>query len=279
MQNKIIGVDIGGTSISAGLIVDGEIVKTSSVATEALESKEKILDNLYTAIGELVDENVVGIGIGVPGIVDSHKGIIYGLANIPSWKEVPIKALVEKQFGISTQVGNDANCFVLGVKHFGVGKDYSNVVGVTLGTGLGAGVVIDHTLYIGLEGGAGEFGQIPYLDSNIEMYCSGKFFESVKGVPGEEMFEKALEGDVAALEIWKEYGAHLGQLVNILTYTISPELVVFGGSVAQGYEFFIDSVKKQLESNVLKKVVSKLAIAPSANEYSALYGAGALCKQ
>lgn len=279
MQDKIVGVDIGGTSISAGLIADGKMVKTSDVPTEAFESKEKILDNLYKAISNVITDDTTGIGIGVPGIVDGDRGIIYGLANIPSWKEVHIKALVEAKFGITTQVGNDANCFVLGVKHFGVGRNYSNIVGVTLGTGLGAGVVINNNLYIGSESGAGEFGLVPYLDSNIETYCSGKFFKCIKEVPGKEVYNNALSGDKEALDIWSEYGSHLGQLVNIITYTLSPELVVFGGSVAQGYEFFIDAVKKQLETNILKKVVEKLELAQAANAQSAIYGAGALCKQ
>ena len=278
MQNNLVGVDIGGTSITAGLIVDGEVVNTANVETEAFETKEKILENLYKAIESVITKNTVGIGIGVPGIVDSEKGIIYDLANIPSWKEVHIKKLVEAKFGITTQVGNDANCFALGVKHFGVGCNYSNIVGLTLGTGLGAGIIIDNKLYAGSEGGAGEFGLIPYLDSNIEAYCSGKFFKCIKEVPGKEVYERAMNGDHTAIEIWGEYGKHLGQLVNIVTYTLSPELVVFGGSVAKGYAFFIDSLKEQLKDNILTKVVAKLEIAEMLNEFSAIYGAGALCK-
>lgn len=278
MQDKFVGVDIGGTNITAGLIVDGEVVKINDVATEAFESKEKILENLFEAIESVLTDGTEGIGIGVPGIVDSEKGIIYDLANIPSWKEVHIKELVEARFDIVTEVGNDANCFALGVKHFGVGRNYSNIVGLTLGTGLGAGVIINNALYTGSEGGAGEFGLVPYLDSNIETYCSGKFFKCVKEVPGKEVYEKAHNGDTEALKIWEEYGKHLGQLVNIVTYTLSPELVVFGGSVAKGYPFFIDSLKAELKSNILKKVVAKLELAEMANEFSAIYGAGALCK-
>ena len=280
MNNRVeVGVDIGGTTISAGLIVDGKIIKRADIPTDAFKSKEVVLNNLYRAIKEVVNEDVSGIGIGVPGIVDSKEGIIYNLTNIPAWKEVYIKKLVEKQFGIKTYVGNDANCFVLGVKHFGLGKDYSNIVGVVLGTGLGAGVIINSKIYTGLESGAGEYGLVPYLDSNLEAYCSGKFFECIKNADGKEVYSKALTGDKEALDIWSEYGMHIGQLVNIILYTISPELIVFGGSVAQGFDLFIDSVHKQLESNVLTKVVENLKIKTAVNENSAILGAGALCYQ
>lgn len=277
MDRKVIGIDIGGTSISAGLIINGELSKKIDVPTQAKEAKEKIVDNLYTAIDSVFEEGVVGIGIGVPGVVDANNGIIYDLANIPSWKKVEIKGLVEKTFKIETFVGNDANCFVLGVKHFGLGVNYKNIVGLTLGTGLGAGIVIENKLHTGFEGAAGEFGLIPYRDTIIEDYCSGKFFDKIKKVSGEKVYSDALDGNEDALAMWKEYGSHLGQLVNIVTYTISPELIVFGGSVAQGYELFIDSVQEQLNTNILTKVVAGVQLAADNKKHSAILGAGALC--
>lgn len=279
MKNNIVGVDIGGTTISAGLIINGKVEKIGEVPTEAFEKEEKIINNLFNAIENVISSDTEAIGIGVPGMVDSEKGIIYDLTNIPAWKEVHIKKLVEAKFNRPTFVGNDANCFVLGIKHFGVGKNYKNIVGATLGTGLGSGIIINNELYTGLHNGAGEYGLVPYLDSTLETYCSGKFFRCIKDVNGKEVFNKALEGDAAAKEIWAEYGKHLGKFVNILLATLSPELIVFGGSVAKGFQFFIDSIKSELDTYILQQVAKNVSIQHVVNGDSAILGAGGLCMQ
>lgn len=278
MQRKVlVGVDIGGTNITTGLIIDGQLSQTYEVPTCATKSEGEVLEILYQAIQDVFTDEVSGIGVGVPGIVDSEKGIIYSLSNIPAWKEVHIKQLLEEKFGVSVYVGNDANCFALGVKHFGIGKAYSNIVAVTLGTGLGAGIIINDKIYTGLEGGAGEYGLIPYLDANLEEYCSGKFFRNIKNVEGKEVYLKAKSKDPQSLQLWSELGVHIGQLVNIILYTYSPDLIVLGGSVAKGFEFFIDSVNKQLNSNILKKLTSKVIVDKAVHDNEAVLGAGALC--
>lgn len=277
MKNNIVGVDIGGTNISAGLIINGNVEIVGEVPTEAFEKEEKIISNLFNAIENVISPETEAIGIGVPGMVDSNKGIIYDLANIPAWKEVHIKKLVEAKFNRPVFVGNDANCFVLGVKHFGAGKTHKNIVGVTLGTGLGTGIIINNVLYTGLHNGAGEYGLVPYLDSTLETYCSGKFFPYIKNVNGKEIYNKALKGDPAAIEIWLEYGRHLGTFVNILLATLSPELIVFGGSVAKGFQFFIDSIKSELNKYILQQVAKDVLIQHAVNSNSSILGAGGLC--
>ena len=276
MNKHMVGVDIGGTNISTGLIENGKAVKLGEIPTQAYESKETIINNLFTAIDQVFTNKTQSIGIGVPGMVDSNNGIIYDLANIPAWKEVHIKELVEEQFKVPVRVNNDANCFVLGVKHFGIGKDYSNIVGITLGTGLGSGIIINNKLYTGLQSGAGEYGQIPYRESILENYCSGKFFRCVKNVNGKEIFQKAGAGDKDALGIWEEYGYHLGNLINILLATLAPELIVFGGSVAQGFPFFIGAIESEISNYVLPKVAEEVKIDYVINSNSAILGAGAL---
>jgi glucokinase len=277
MNDKLVGVDIGGTTISAGLIVNGVLERKAEIPTEASKSKSEIIENLFKAIDQVLTSDTRAIGIGVPGNVDSETGVIYNLANIPSWKEVPVRSLVEERFGKVTAVNNDANCFVLGVKHFGVGKNYSNLVGVTLGTGLGAGIVIDNKLYTGLEGGAGEFGMIPYKDSNIEAYCSGKFFSCIKQINGKDIYARAIEGDKEAQEIWDEYGTHLGNAVKVILYALAPEMIVFGGSVSKGFGFFINSLRKSLNDFVLPRVSSNVHLGQSSDAESAILGAAALC--
>lgn len=277
MNDKILGVDIGGTTISAGLIVNGILERKAEIPTEAFKSKSEIIENLFRAINDIITPDTRAIGIGVPGNVDSNTGVIYNLANIPSWKEVPVRSLVEEKFGKVTAVNNDANCFVLGVKHFGVGKKYSNIVGVALGTGLGAGIVVDNKLYTGLEGGAGEFGMIPYKDSNIETYCSGKFFNCIKQVNGKDIYESAVAGDKKSIEMWQEYGTHLGNAVKVILYALAPEAIVFGGSVSKGFDFFIDSLRNSLSDFVLPRISSSVYLGHASDTDSALFGAAALC--
>ena len=139
----IVGVDIGGTSIGAGCIVDKKIEKISSQPTGADRSAEEILETLYSVIEEVILPGTLAIGVGVPGLLDAEKGEILNISNIPAWKKLPLKKKLEERFNIPVFVNNDANCFALGEKHFGKGQQYKNMVAIALGTGVGGGVIIN----------------------------------------------------------------------------------------------------------------------------------------
>ena len=276
-KNKIIGVDVGGTKISAGLVLDGNVINNSVAPTDSKKKRGKILDNLFKTIDDVITSGVKAIGIGVPGIIDSKNGIVLEVNNIPSWNSLHLKQVVENKYKVNTYVNNDANCFVLGVRKFGVGSGYKNIVGVTLGTGVGTGIIINGSLYTGLENGTGEYGMVTYLDSNLETYCSGRFFKSIKGVEGKDVFLKAIKGEKDALDLWKEYGAHLGELVKTILYTIAPEIIVFGGSVSNGYPFFIESMRESLKVSLIKHIAKKVIIKKAEGCNNAVLGAAALC--
>lgn len=142
------------------------------------------------------------VGIGVPGLVDDKTGIVYDLTNIPSWQEVPLKDRLEEHFQVPVRVTNDANMFALGEKTFGAGKEYDNLVGITLGSGFGAGLVIDSRMYAGTLSSAGEMADIPYLDKTIEDYCSGKFFRQQYDMEGVKLSKMAAAGDENAQRIF-----------------------------------------------------------------------------
>ena len=131
-----------------------------------------ILDTLT----EVFDSSVVGIGCGVPSVVDVAEGIVFEVQNIPSWKEIHLKAALEDRFGVPAAVNNDANAFAVGEHVFGKGLDFRNLVGMTLGTGLGTGVIIEGRLYSGANCGAGEIGMMAHKGLTLEDYCSGQFF-------------------------------------------------------------------------------------------------------
>ena len=194
-EPAVIGVDLGGTNVRAGKVVGQEIVAHRARAITCRGTQESVLQEIRETIAAVFDKKVAGIGIGVPSLVDVDKGIVYTVENIPSWKEVPLKDILEQSFQVPVYVNNDANCFALGELYFGAGRGYRDLVGMVLGTGLGAGIIINGKLYCGRNCGAGEIGTIPYREHTVEYYCSGQFFQHQYGVDGGTLYEQARQGD------------------------------------------------------------------------------------
>jgi len=246
-KEALIGVDLGGTKVAAGRI---DHLELSNVIYKLIpahsDDPRDIINVLIEVIRQLYDERVVGIGIGIPGLVDRHDGIVNDVQNIPSWKEVHLQAILEKQFNVPVYLDNDANCFALGEARFGKGKDEIDFVGLTLGTGMGGGIIKDGFLLPDAHCGSGEFGNIPYLDSMYEDYCSGKFFMKKFGFKGEELAEAAAKGDHFALRAFDEFGQHLGNAIKTIKLAVDPCKVIIGGSVAEASKFFEHSMWKSL---------------------------------
>jgi len=275
VQN-IIGVDMGGTNIRAGKIVDQKIIRTAREATPSAGTQSEVLEKLFLVIDSLLDSNTQSIGIGVPSIVDVEKGIVYDVVNIPSWKIVPLKKILENRYKVPVYVNNDANCFALGEKYFGKAKPYKNIVGLTLGTGMGSGLIFNGKLYEGVNCCAGEFGNIPYLKSNYEYYCSGQFFTDEKGTTAVDAYNQAMLDDPAALQQFSEFGFHLGQAIKSILYAYDPEIIILGGSLTKAYEFFKPDMYNSLLDFAYRNVLTHLKIEISQLENSAIYGAAAL---
>lgn len=276
MRKRIVGVDIGATNINMGLVENSEVIKEVEVPTRPQFSKEDIIQNLIKGIEEVSDGDFNGIGIGVPGLIDEEKGIVYDLLNISSWKEVHLKRYLEDHFQKPVRITNDANVFVLGEKTFGQGKSFRNLVGVTMGTGFGTGIIVDHKLYSGNLSSAGELGSIPYLSKTIEDYCSGKFFINQYNLRGEVFFERAQNGDQEALDVLHEFGDHLGNAIKIIMFMLSPEAVFLGGSVSKSYKFFEEGLRESLSTFPFKKVLDKLIVKPSEVSNIPILGSAAL---
>lgn len=275
-EKKVIGIDIGGTKVHVGLVQHGKVLKEVRLSTSAKEHKAHILSEISDAVAEVMEPGVAGIGVGVPGLVDEEQGIVHNVLNIPSWREVHLKAHLEETFKIPVLVTNDANSFAAGEKIYGKGKPYKNMAGITLGTGFGTGIIIDSRLYSGLFSSAGEFGGIPYLDQTLEDYCSGKFFLNKHGIPGARVQELAEQGDSKALAILEEYGHHLGNGIKVILYAISPEAIIFGGSVCGCFPYFKEAMERSIETFPFKIVTDKLVIDYSSINNAAVLGAAAL---
>ena len=203
-KNAYIGVDLGGTNMRAGRIVGDRLVAQGSAPTpKDAADCEETLEALIEVIRSVWDESVVAIGIGVPSVVDREKGIVYNVVNIPHWEEVHLKEILEACFSVPVYVDNDANCFALGERIFGEGKTVDNFVGLTLGTGLGGGIIQNGKLLADANCGSGEFGMIPYQGQILEYFCSGSYFMNVWGVDGKEMYTRAMRKDEQALEAYR----------------------------------------------------------------------------
>ncbi|MEW5900681.1 MAG: ROK family protein [Acidobacteriota bacterium] len=273
---SLIGVDLGGTNARAGLIKRAKLVRIVSGRIDSRGSAKDVLNELYGVIDSLISRAVKGIGVGAPSVMDLERGIVYDVQNIPSWKRVPLRNYLEERYGLPIYINNDANCFAVGEKYFGEAKGYSQVVGLIVGTGLGAGVIINGRLYPGPNCGAGEFGMISYRDHNYEHYCSGQFFRNFYRLSGVEVYERARRGDAEARRVFAEFGGHLGEALKAIMYAVDPEIIVLGGSVSRAYRFFREAMWASVKTFAYSSVLRKIRIHPSRVPNIAILGAAAL---
>jgi glucokinase len=275
-EEKIIGIDLGATNIRGAVVFENNL---SEIITQRVNSKgneEEVLNDVFAVTDALMKDNVAAIGIGVPSVVDIEEGIVYDVQYIPSWKEVHLKKHMEDRYHIPVFVNNDANCFALGEYYFGKGKGHNSIIGLAIGTGVGAGIIINKKLYAGRNCGAGEFGTVDYLDKIYEYYCSGSFFENVHGLNGEFVYEKAQMGDEQALKLYDELGEHLGNCIKMIIYSYDPELIILGGSVRHAYAYFEEAMWKRIKTCVYSKSAERLIIEISSLHNSGILGAAAL---
>ncbi|MBS1748229.1 MAG: ROK family protein [Bacteroidetes bacterium] len=276
MNEKVIGIDLGATNIRGAIVQDENLSEIFTQRIQSKGSEEDVLNDIFTVTDRLMRLDVQAIGIGVPSVVDVEEGIVYDVQYIPSWKEVHLKKYLEDRYHIPVFINNDANCFALGEYYFGKGKGRNSMIGLTVGTGVGAGIIINKKLYAGRNCGAGEFGTVDYLDKIYEYYCSGSFFENVYGLKGEFVFEKAQQGDAQMLKLYEELGTHLGNCIKMILYTFDPELIVLGGSVRLAFDFFAAAMWKQIRTCVYTKFADRLAVEVSSLKNSGILGAAAL---
>jgi glucokinase len=272
----LIGVDMGGTRIRAGRIKDNIIEGIETDMVPGTDDPDVVTNVLTGLISKVVDKSVAGIGIGVPSLVDSGKGIVYNVQNIPSWKEIYLKDILEKKFGIPVYINNDANCFAVGERFFGKGRDYDDFVGLICGTGLGAGIIKGGHLMPDRNCGSGEFGEMPYLDKIYEYYCSGQFFQNVHGEDGDKLAVLAKEKDERAVKIFEEFGRHLGKAVKTIMLAVDPAAIIMGGGVTNSFGFFSESMWKEIQNFPYPRSVENIRIITTKTQEISLLGAAAL---
>ena len=277
LQKNVIGVIFGGKHLSAARIENGVIADIVHREVNNREAEEVILSEIIHTINSVYTDSVAGIGVGVPSLVDVKHGIVINPTNIPSWNKVHLKDILEEQFNVPVYINNDANCFALGEKYFGVAKDYENIAGITIATGFGVGIIINGKLYSGRNAGAGEFCSIPYRDHDYEYYCSTKYFEEKYGLKNEILLARAKKKDKIALAIYELFGMDLGNAIKTIMYALDPDAIVIGGIMAEAYDFYKEAMLKTVNSFIYKGTVKNIKIFKSTEANIPVYGAAALC--
>ena len=275
-SGSLIGVDLGGTKVHVARIEGNQIASSEIRKINARGSKQEVLDELIQAIRIVCNDEVEGIGIGIPSVMNIEQGIVYDVVNIPSWDEVHLKKILEKEFHVPTYINNDANCFAIGEKYFGKGKAYKDMIGLIVGTGMAGGIIVDNKLYNGPNCGSGEFGMMPYKKHYYEYYCSGQFFTRKYNMNGEELAELAGKGDKKAIKAFVRFGNHLGNAIKAILYALDPAAIILGGSVSKSYSFFKGAMNDSLKDFVYKNSLEKLTIEVSEDNNIPVLGAAAL---
>ena len=273
------GVDIGGTTVKLGLFTtDGEIVDKWEIKTRTENQGEAVLPDIAEALKEKLEEKkigrdeVEGIGVGVPAPVDAE-GVVQNTANL-GWGYKEVKREMEELSGMRAEIGNDANVAALGEMWLGAGKGRKNIVMVTLGTGVGGGIIIDGKPLVGAHGAGGEIGHlcVNYEETDhcgcgntgcLEQYASATGItrlanirlakDDAKSVLREQevsaktVFDAVKAGDAVAKEIAEEFGKYLGHAMANLAAVADPSAIVIGGGVSKAGEVLIEDVEKNFK--------------------------------
>lgn len=260
-----IGIDIGGTSIKGGVVQEGEVIKLERTKTP--QEKEEFVFAIKNVIQYLLEEyseKIKGIGIGCPGPLDAINGVTLKTPNIPQYADL---GKLRKEFSLPIVFNNDANCFALAEAVYGEGKEARYVLGITLGTGVGAGLVVDKKLYIG-RGNALEIGHtiINNTEEEERPAVAKGCVEAYLGKVGIlslakkqdlivqdpiELFQLAELKNEKALAVWRTFGQYLGiTLVNCI-HSFDPDIIVIGGAVNQAWHYFEEAMQQTVEQHCL----------------------------
>ncbi|RJE78403.1 sugar kinase [Pseudoalteromonas sp. MSK9-3] len=274
-MSGVLCIDLGGTKAHVAEVSNNGLGKVHRYDVPSRGSKQAVLAFIEQIIAVHLSVQCMGISLGVPSSVRVADGYIIETVNIPNLHSVSLKEWLYSKFGLPVVVHNDANCFTFGEYQYGSHLPCNNLIGITLGTGLGSGVVLNGELYIGSNGFAGEFGSFTYLEGIVEEYTSGQFFKLL-GLDGAQEAEKAKLGDTKSKALFNQFGQHLGHAISLILLAFDPDKIVLGGSVTQSYSLFKSSLFSSLSEHSHEMLVSHLCVQPSRLQYAPLLGSFAL---
>ena len=300
MAKNRIGIDVGGTNVKIALVdSDGKIGYSNTIPTRAEMGYEYTINNMKQAIRDLMTEtklsakDIEGIGFGLPGQADFKSGIVRLITNIPGWVEIPLAKMIEDEFHIPIRIDNDVRCAALGELNFGAGKGCENLICITVGTGIGSGLIINGKLVRGASNAAGEIGHIklqmhdgpicgcgdtgcleafasgPSIVAMAEEYILGgkstKYREMANGgaITPFIVAEAAKAGDPVARRIFTRMGEYIGIGMASVVNLLNPERIIVGGGVADAGDILLNPLKETIKKRAMKIAGETVQVVPA----------------
>jgi glucokinase len=275
-SGDLIGIDLGGTAIKLGRFsAAGDLLAELEVPTPQPAMPGAVTVAIADAVARIDPDRLAArVGIGHPGPADGSGRVARIAINLPGWVDVPLADWLEPMLARAVTCANDGNCAVLGEHHSGAARGCSDVVLLTLGTGVGGGVLLNGVLFSGHRGAAAEPGLIgldpegPPCNSgnrgSLESFCSIRGLGRLSPLPPDELNRRADAGDAEALAVWQRYGERLGHGISTLVYLFTPELVLVGGGLGGASRHFLPAVWEQVKTRVQPASRDGLRIGPAA---------------
>ena len=303
IKKFIVGIDLGGTNLKCALLDSNlKIEAKNSFDTKSFDNKERITQGIADSINSFIFKQglnrsaILGVGIGLPGPVDTFGGVVHFLPNIPGWKEVNIKNNIERKTKLPVFIDNDAKLMSLAESKAGAAAGYNNVLCLTLGTGVGGGLIINGSLYRGKDNAAGEFGHLPINEKGplcgcgswacLEAYIGNNAIikEAVKIFGPEISLEKisrlAKKNNAKAVKFWNEVGKKLGVALSGVINLLNLDAVVIGGGVSCAGKSLFGSVKETIFKRAMSVQAKRVRVLKAKLGIDAgTIGAGYLVKE
>lgn len=294
-KGYLIGLDVGATKIAAGAVtVEGKIVKKLILPTETFKGKKIILKNILTAARKVWLPDTKALGIAMAGQCNFKTGVFLSGPNFPkNFKNIKIKKILEKEFDIPVSLDNDARCFTLAESIFGAGKKHNSVVGLTLGTGIGSGIIIDKKIYRGKNNTAGEVGHMVIDASSpvrcscskfghFEALCSGKaivnFYKRFTGKNKSpfEIEKLAKEGNKEAKKLNSILSKYLGLGLANIIHILNPEIIIVGGGLTKIKEIWQPALQEAKKQVIYKSLQDTKIVKTKLGDDAGILGAALL---
>ena len=293
MSRVIIGVDLGGTNLRTALLSsEGDILDKRKEATYASDGWQKVVQRLIQNIERLQEIaiqkglSVAAVGVGAPGVIQVDKGIVVKSPNFPDWNNLPLKDELEKVLRLPVMIENDANAAALGEQWRGAGMGIGSMILLTLGTGVGGGIILNKQIWHGADGMAGEVGHMTIIPDGrkcgcgnvgcLEMYASARGIaqsyrdagvasdaSSLSEITSAQVYQAASNGDARAVKVMQNMGRILGIGIANLINIFNPEMVVIGGGVKDAWPLFIDSTRAEIRKRAFEVPAARTEIVPS----------------
>lgn len=285
-----LGIDFGGTSVKSGVVFGGEVIDTAPpIATPEFDGPEPLIEAMLRTVEELRSRHpgIAAVGLGMPGFVDFDKGIVHNLTNVPGWQSFPLRDRLEAQLDLPVTVENDANCMTYAEWKRGAGRGIANLIAITLGTGVGGGVVANGRMVRGARFGAGEVGQMSIDwqgvrghygnlgaleefigNEQITQRAHKRYEEAGDPRPLSDLAPKQLAhlahaGDQIALALWDEIAAQLASALMNCCWLLNPHAIIIGGGVARAGDVLFSPLTRLLYAQLSKPFREHLMVLPA----------------